>query len=190
MNAFLRIILLFSLAACSSVLERRNTVEEVDTKMESEQEISGGDKIGLKDNKLRVQRKVRLAEELRLLENDVYAMENEVYGNRKYGTKGLYGVYLDCTAEKNSVELGGSGKLQPVEPPARVIREERELKYVKDENGDLVGITEEYLSERMDRFKKYRDILEKRRTEYETKLRICKNDVKNAKARVKKQAED
>jgi len=176
--------ILFSVA-CSSSLEKRNEVVEEDTRMENQQEVSGGDSLGIRDDKLKVQRKVLLAEELRLLENDVYGMENEVYGNRQYGTKGLYGVYVDCTTEENSVELGGTGKMKPIEPPAKVIREERELKYVKDENGDLVGITEEYLSERIDRFKKYREILEKRRAEYETKVRICKNNVKQAKAKLK-----
>jgi hypothetical protein len=183
------IIALFAasvLVSCSSSLEKRNEVQEKDTKLEQQQASSGGDVIGIRDNKVRVQRKVILAEELRILENDVYGIENEVYGNRQYGTKGLYGVYTECLADADSVENGGSGKLKPIEPPASVIKEDRDLEFVKDEKGDLVGITEEFLSERIDRFKKYREVLEKRRLEYETKTKICHNDVKNAKARMKK----
>lgn len=177
------------LVSCTSSLEKRNELSDRDTRMEKQQEISGGDVLGVRDNKVRVQRKVLLAEELRILENEVYGMENEVYGNRQYGTKGLYGVYTDCLADVDSVELGGSGKLKPIEPPASVIKEDRDLEFVKDEKGDLVGISEEFLSERIDRFKKYRELLSKRRMEYETKTKICQNDVKNAKARMKKAAE-
>jgi hypothetical protein len=177
------------LTSCTSSLEKRNELQDKDTRLEKQQDVSGGDVIGVRDNKVRVQKKVQLAEELRLLENEVYGMENEVYGNRQYGTKGLYGVYTDCLEDVDSVELGGTGKLKPIEPPASVIKEDRDLEFVKDEKGDLVGISEEFLSERIDRFKKYREILGKRRLEYETKTKICQNDIKSAKARMKKTAD-
>ncbi len=175
---------LFVFAACSSSLEKKNEVKELDTKLEKEQKISGNDKLGVRDNKLVVQKKVLLAEELRALENETYGIEYEVYGNREYGTKGLYGVYRDCKGDLNSVALGGTGKLIPIEPAAPVIKEDAPFELGEDEEGQLVGISEEYLTQRIDRFKKYRKVLRQRREEYETKVRICKNDVKSAKAKM------
>ncbi len=174
------ILMVMVLGACTSALKKKNEVKDLDTKMENQKQISGDSSLGVKDNTMVVQRKVELAEELRRLENMTYAMEYEVYGNREYGTTGLYGVYRDCKGQVNSTKLGGSGKLIPVEPPAKVINEDKELKFGKDEKGELVGISEEYLSERIERFKKYRKVLRKRRQEYETKVRICENDLKDA----------
>ena len=180
-------VIIFSilLAACASQLEKDNEVKDLNTQLEDEKRIAGDDRIGVRDNKLKVQKKVLLAEELRSLENKTYAIEHEVYGSREYGTKGLYGAYKDCRGEVNSVKYGGTGKLAPIEPAAPVINEDPLLNFGKDEEGQLVGISEEFLSQRIDRFKKYRSLLKKRRIEYETKLSICENDVKTAKAKLK-----
>lgn len=185
-SLFSGLLALAFLAGCATATEKKNSIKDVDTRLKEEKEVSGGDRLGLRDDKVKVQKKVLLAEELRGLENEVYNMENEVYGNRQFGTKGLYGVYFECMGELNSVELGGSGKLAPIEPPAKVIKEDQDLTFGRDEKGDLVGISEEYLSERIERFKKYRDVLSKRRSEYELKVQICENDVKAAKARTRK----
>ncbi len=173
------------LGGCATELEKRNEVKDLDTQMEKKETIKGDESVGIKDDKFRIQKKVMLAEELRRLENVTYGMEYEVYGNRDYGTKGLYGAYRDCKTEENSVDLGGDGKMSPIEPPAPVINEETKLNFGLDEKGDMVGVSEEYLSERIDRFKKYRKILKKRRSEYETKLRICENNIKNARLKMK-----
>jgi len=186
MKKFILIALGFSFVSCASKLEKRNEVKDLKTKMEHEQKISGDDSLGIRDNKLKVQKKVLLAEELRRVENETYGMEYEVYGNRQYGTKGIYGAYRDCKADANSVRFGGSGKLIPIEPPAPVVNEDPLLTFGKDESGQLVGISEEFLSQRIDRFRKYKKILIKRRQEYETKLRICENDVNSAKYKLKK----
>lgn len=174
------------LGACASKLEKRNTIDDMDTKLKDEKKVSGGDKLGTRDDKVVVQRKVMLAEELRDLENETYAMEYEVYGNRKYGTKGLYGVYRDCHTDLGSYSLGGTGKMKPLEPAQPVITEDPFFKFGRDEEGELVGVNEEFLSERIDRFKKYRKLLTKRRNEYELKVRICENDLKNARYKAEK----
>lgn len=179
-------ILLIAGLACSSKEkshEEKSEVKEVTTVLENQQKIAGDDTMGVRDNKVVIQKKVLLAEELRRMENETYAMEYQVYGNREYGTKGLYGVYRDCKTDVNSPEFGGQGKVEPVEPPAPVVKEDPFFQFGKDEKGVLVGVSEEFLSERIERFKKYKTVLEKRLMEYETKVRICENDLKNAKAK-------
>ncbi|MBC86279.1 MAG: hypothetical protein CL677_03790 [Bdellovibrionaceae bacterium] len=179
------ILALGILSGCATQLEKRNEVKDLDTMMDKKENIKGDESVGIKDNKFRIQKKVLLAEELRRLENVTYGIEYEVYGNREYGTKGLYGAYRDCKTEENSVALGGDGTMSPIEAPAPVINEESKLDFGLDEKGDMVGVSEEYLSERIDRFQKYRKILKKRRSEYETKLGICENNIKNAKIKMK-----
>lgn len=182
MNKFLITALLATLiSGCAATLEERNEVKELDTKLEKSQTIAGDEKVGVKDDKMVIQKKVRLGEELRRIENEAYGLEYDVYGNRQYGTIGLYGAYSDCLAELNSLKYDGDGKMQPIEPAAPVIKEDPFFKYGTDESGELVAVSEEFLTQRIDRFKKYKDILEKRYQEYTTKNKICENNLKSAK---------
>ena len=47
-----------------------------------------------------------------------------------------------------------------------------------DEKDKIVGVSEEFLKDRIARFKKYRQTLIKRQDEYEEKLEICDADLK------------
>ena len=180
------LVLVLGLVGCSTSHKEKSKVKNLeDSQLEKVKTVAGGDKLGIRDDAFKIQKKVDLAENLRDLENNTYGIEYEVYGNREYGTKGLYGAYSDCKAEVNSIQYDGTGKMHPIEDPAPVINEEHKFEYGVDKKGDLVGISEEFLSERIERFKKYKVVLNKRRTEYETKLRICENDLKQAKIKKK-----
>ena len=69
-----------------------NKAEKIDTKIDSSALVTGDTSVGVKDGNMIVQRKVAMNEELRRLQNEVYELEDHVYGNRKYGSLGLYGV--------------------------------------------------------------------------------------------------
>ncbi|MBX7231001.1 MAG: hypothetical protein K1X29_02845 [Bdellovibrionales bacterium] len=146
--------------------------KKISTNMEKESVVSD-EKIGVKDGNLVVQKKVEMAEELRRLQYEVYELEDHVYGNRKFGSKGLYGTLKDCRAKLSSKELGGDGKLMWTEPVDRVTDKETEFNFGVDEKNQIVGVSEEFLKDRMERFRKYRQILEKRQDEYEEKVDIC-----------------
>jgi hypothetical protein len=163
--------LLVLASACSS----RNKAENRDTRLEKST-TNGQQEVGIRDGKVMVQRKVLLAEELRKLEQQTYLMEDEVYGNEQYGTAGLVGVLKDCYRKLSDPRLGGEGKLKRAPKVERVTADEDKLKFVIDEKGDLVGLTEEYLRDRLDRFQKYRKILTDRRSDVQTDLDICEND--------------
>ncbi len=161
----------FGLGACAS----RHKAETKDTRLEKATS-NGNQEVGLRDGKVVVQRKVLLAEELRKLEHQVYLTEDEIYGNEQYGTAGLVGVLKDCNRRLADPRIGGNGKLKRPYKIDRVTEKEEKLKFVIDEKGDLVGLTEEYLRDRMDRFQGYRKILSERRNEVNTDLEICEND--------------
>lgn len=175
-------VMVFLLGACSSP----HKAKKLDTEFERSQNVQG-EEVGIKDGKLVVQRKIELAERLRRLQNDVYELEDRVYGNRKFGSKGLYGVLKDCKIKTASRELGGDGKLRWMEKIERVTDIEDDFELGIDEKDQLVAVKEEFLKDRIKRFKKHRKTLQSRQDEYEENLDICKADLASKQYDAKKQ---
>lgn len=157
-------------AGCKS---NPHKAEKIDTQMEKEQAVAAGERIGVKDGNLVVQKKTAMNEELRRIQYEVYELEDRVYGNRKYGSKGLYGALKTCREETVSKKNGGDGKLQWTEPVDRVTDKEPEFNIGVDEKDKIVAVSEEFLKDRIKRFDGYRQTLLKRQDEYEEKLEIC-----------------
>lgn len=158
-----------------------NKAEKIDTKVDKGATISGEEQVGVKDGNMIVQKKVVMSEELRRLQNEVYELEDRVYGNRKYGSAGLYGVLKDCKMKAADKANGGDGHLKWTEPIDRVTDKEDDFKIGIDEKEKIVGVSEEFLKDRIERFRGYKVVLQKREDEYEDKLSICKNDLANLK---------
>jgi hypothetical protein len=185
MRKYLLLLAVSFLAACST---NPNKAKHIDTKLESDEEISGDTKLGLKDGEMMVQKKVKMNEELRRIQNEVYELEDRVYGNRKYGSSGLYGVLRTCKMDLSDPKNGGDGKLKWTEAMDRVTDKEDEYKIGLDDKKKLVGVSEEYLNDRIDRFRGYKQVLQKRQDEYEEKVAICKAELKSQKSQVEKTA--
>lgn len=167
--------MLTMLVGCKS---NPNKAEKIKTEMDKSQQVTGDESIGVKDGNMVVQKKVMMNEELRRLQYEVYEMEDRVYGHRKYGSKGLYGALKSCREESVSKKLGGDGKLTWTEPIDRVTDKEDEFNIGIDEKEKIVGVSEEFLKDRIARFKKYKQVLLKRQDEYEEKLEICDANLK------------
>lgn len=170
----LRILPLILIAACSS---NPHKAEKIDTTIQNNDRVTDGTQVGVKDGNMVVQKKVVLAEELRDLQYEVYGLEDRVYGNTKYRSTGLYGNLKDCRRELSDKKNGGSGKLIWTEPVDRVTDKEEDLKFGLDENDKLVGVSEEFLKDRIERFRRYKQTLIKRNAEYEEKIDICKTEL-------------
>ena len=162
--------------------------KNIKTEMEKQKAISGDTSVGVKDGNLIVQKKVQMNEELRRIQNRVYGLEDRVYGNRKYGSKGLYGSLKQCRRKLVSREMGGDGKLMWTEPVDRVSDKEETFELGIDEKEKIVGVSEEFLKDRIKRFRKYRKTLQKREDEYEEKLEICDAKLAAAKHEVSKKS--
>lgn len=169
-------LLIGFLAACSS---NPHKAKDIETEMEKSEVVSGQTSVGVKDGNMVVQKKVLMNEELRRIQNDVYELEDRVYGNRNYGSLGLYGVLRKCKSDLADKKNGGDGKLIWTEPMDRVSDKEEEFKIGIDEKKKLVGVSEEFLQDRIERFRNYRNVLEKRQDEYEEKLLICQTELKS-----------
>ncbi len=168
------------LASCAT---NPNKAKKIETKVDNSAQISGDTELGVKDGNMVVQKKVMMNEELRKTQYDVYELEDRVYGNRKYGSLGLYGVLRDCKVQLSDPKNGGDGKLMWTEPIDRVTDKEDDFKIGIDEEKKLVGVTEEFLGDRISRFRGYKNVLNKRQDEYEEKVSICKADLRSRQAK-------
>jgi len=162
--------------ACAS---NPNKAKDIETEMENSSAVTGDTSVGVKDGMMVVQKKVQMNEELRRVQYEVYELEDRVYGNRKYGSLGLYGVLRDCRMKLSDPKNGGDGKLKWTEPIDRVTAKEEEFKIGIDEEKKLVGVSEEFLADRIKRFKGYKSTLDQREDEYEEKVAICKAELKS-----------
>ncbi len=180
-------LLAFTLSGCSS---NPHKAEKIETKIDNKGQVTGDTTVGVKDGDMIVQKKVLMNEELRRLQNDVYELEDRVYGNRKYGSKGLYGTLKDCRADLSSKAMGGNGKLQWTEPIDRVTDKEEDYKIGLDDKKQLIGVSEEFLKDRIERFKQYKLVLQKRQDEYEDKVEVCKAEFKSRQADAAKVKQD
>lgn len=172
-NLFL-IVAVFTLASCRT---RPHKAEQLDTKMDQAATVSGQQQVGVKNGDMVVMDKIQMSEKLRDLQNAVYALEDRVYGTRKLGTLGLYGELKACKRKQASRQLGGSGTLVWSEPLDRVTDKEDEMKIGLDEKKDLVGVSEEFLKDRFQRFQGYKTILQKRADDYQHQIESCKAEV-------------
>lgn len=173
-------LMLLTMAACSS---NPHKAEKIDTKIENAQNLNSETELGVKDGNMVIQRKVDMNEELRKLQYEVYELEDRVYGNRKFGSLGLYGVLRDCKSQLSDPANGGDGKMKWTEPLERVTEKEEEYKIGLDEKNKLVAISEEFLKDRITRFKGYKSLLNKRQDEYEEKVAVCKTELKAQKSK-------
>lgn len=181
MKNLIAIISLVFLAACSS---KPHKAEKIETKIDGKGDIGDDSSVGVnKDGNMVVQKKVQMNEEVRRLQNEVYELEDRVYGNRKYGSLGLYGVLRQCKLDLSDPKNGGDGKLKWTEPIDRITDKEEEWKVGLDEKEKLVGISEEFLKDRIERFRGYKRVLMQRQDEYEEKVQICKAELKSGKAK-------
>lgn len=179
------LLVIFALAACAS---NPHEAKEIDTSMETEEKMSGETSIGVKDGDMVFRKKVDMAEELRRLQISVYSLEDRVYGNRKYGSAGLYGVLRQCRTEVTAKENGGDGKLMWTEPLERVTDKEDEFNVGLDDKKKLIGVSQEFLHDRLGRFKEYKRVLQKREDEYKEKIEICQAQLKSQKYDMKAKA--
>jgi hypothetical protein len=161
--------LILGLAACS---HNPNKAEKIDTAMKNEGTVTG-ETVGIKDGNMVIQRKTLLTEELRDIQYEVYGLEEQVYGNEAFKTLGLYGVLKDCRLQLTDKHNGGDGKLIWTEPLDRVTSKEEEFKIGVDEHDKLVAVSEEFIKDRISRFREYKSLLTKRQAEYQQKVDIC-----------------
>jgi hypothetical protein len=180
MKKLVMTFLILSTLACAS----KHKAQDLDTEVKNSAAVDSNAVIGVKDGNMVYQRKVMMNEELRKLEVDVYNLEAKVYGGPRYNdNRGLYGVLKDCKAEASESRNGGDGKLLWTEKREYVTAQDDFSSIGLEKKKDIVGLTEEFLKDRLERFKTYKATLEGRQEEYETKVKICELDLREHKVK-------
>lgn len=176
-NAWVSLALLVaSLGACRS---NPNKAEKLDTTLAQTDLVSGAEQVGVHRGEMVVQDQVRASERLRDLQNDVYALEDQVYGTRKLGSEGLYGQLRGCKRKLASKAYGGDGTLAWSEPLDRLTDKEEEVKLGLGARDELVGLSREYLRDRLTRFAGYKLILQKRADDFGARIEACRAELKD-----------
>lgn len=179
MKKFSFVVISLALAACANP----HKAKDIDTKVDMTAPVNAGGVIGIKDGDMVYQRKVMMNEELRNLETEVYNLEAKVYGGPRYlDNSGLYGVLKDCRAKMSDTQNGGEGKLLWTEKREYVTAEDDLSKIGVEDKKKIIGLSEEYLKDRLERFKNYRQVLMSRQEEYETKVKVCDLELKSKQA--------
>lgn len=168
------ICLLLPLTTLIGCKSNPHKAEVLETKTEKEDVVASGEKVGLNSSgEMVYQKKVMMAEELRKLQDDVYDLEDKVYGTRRYGTKGLYGKYADCLRRSKPENKAALPKIDKLD---RWSDKDEDIKIGIDADKDkLASVTEEKLKDRMAKFQEYRRILQQKEDEYSDNLRSCEN---------------
>lgn len=160
-----------ALSACAS---NPYKAEKLETVMEKREKVSGDLYIGIKNDLMVTQKKVLISEELRSLQNATYELESNVYGGPRYFDRnGKWGALRNCQIRQASVANGGEGKLSFIEARDYVVPDEDFTSIGVDEAGNLVVVTEEYIKDRIVRFRNYKQVLEKRQDEMQSKIHMC-----------------
>jgi hypothetical protein len=163
---------------CSS----KHKAKDVETAVEMAEPVRGDSVVGVKNGDMVYQRKVAMNEELRKLEIDVYDLEARVYGGPRYlDNRGLYGVLRDCRVQIGDAKNGGDGKVRWTESREYVTPDDDYSKIGVEDKKRIVGVTEEFLKDRVVRFKDYQRTLQKRQDEYETKVKMCEMELQQQK---------
>ena len=200
MKERIKILALISLAgllfvACAS---NPNKEEKIKTNLDNKENVGGGETLGTNDKgEMVVQNKIRLATYLHDLQIQVYSLETTIYGDESVGRSGLYGVLRDCKDQARSKKYGGDSKVSP--PPAKDIKTAGEDVSIgsmidklkpgqigRDEQKQLVGVTEEYLGDRIKRFEGYKTSYQERKDWFDEEVRKCQTDLKDKQAAYEK----
>jgi hypothetical protein len=169
---------------CSS----KNKAKDIDTTVEMAEPVRADSVVGVKDGDMVYQRKVAMNEELRRIEIDVYDLEARVYGGPRYlDNRGLYGVLRDCRVQLGDADNGGDGKVRWTEKREYVTPDDEYSKIGIEDKKRIVGVTEEFLKDRLARFKEYQRTLQSRQDEYETKVKMCEMELQQQKVKAVKQ---
>jgi hypothetical protein len=142
------IVALISVCGCSSKSKKDADIkaQEITTTVEKSEAINQKETLGVnKDEEVIIQKKTKLTDYLKDVSYQVRKKQDELYGSRRFGTRGIYGRYEECMAKK---------KQKPKVARAMVLKDE-ELgqieadKFGYDEKGQMVALEEQKLRDKI-----------------------------------------
>jgi chaperonin cofactor prefoldin len=159
------------LAACSSSGGPKDLDHTLNSKSEDSQE-----KVGLRDDKVMIQKRVYLEEQLWSLKSEVDDLQRTLYGASKQDPSGVWLGLSDCRKRVADPRIGGTGKPEAMESWTNITKKDEAFFYKVDKKtNSLVGVSEEALDERLGRYQAHKRVLEQKYDELKGKLDSCED---------------
>ncbi len=146
------LILVFSLVgflfSCSSKSKKEADIkaQDISSKIERIEPLNQNENLGVNENEeVVVQKKTNLVEYLKNISYQVRRKQDELYGSRRFNTRGLFGRYEECLSRR---------KQKPKVARQMVLKDE-ELgqieadKFGYDEKGQMVALEEKKLRDKI-----------------------------------------
>jgi hypothetical protein len=170
MKYLLLIIATATLSACAS----KPKTETIDTNLDKKTELSSNEAVGMKKDQeeLVYQKKSHILNDLTRLEEEVYQLQDDVYGTREYNSKGLFGKFLECR-KSHAMKTGEMSRIPDKSP---VVEKDKVKVAIDQTTGKPIGYTEEALEKRLARFQDYKNTLYDRKEELENLIDKCEVD--------------
>lgn len=135
-----------------------------------------GEKIGLRDDKVVIQKKIHLEEQLWSLKSEVDDLQRTLYGASKQEPGGIWLGLSECRKRLADPRIGGSGKPEAMEAWTNITKKDEAFFYKVDKKtNSLIGVTEEALDERIARFNTHKRVLDQKYDELKGKLDSCED---------------
>lgn len=163
------------LASCSSKDKKDADIkaQELDTSLEKTEVLNQKEALGVnKDEEVIVQKKTKLADYLKDVSYQVRKKQDELYGSRRFNTRGLYGRYEECMASKK----------QKPKLARQMVLKDQELgqvnadKFGYDEKGQLVALEEQKLRDKIRDMEDKKNRLFAQEEELLAEIKTCESE--------------
>jgi len=136
------------LFSCSSKSKKDADIksQEISTQIEKAEFLNQNESLGVnKEEEVIVQKKTNLVDYLKSISFQVRRKQDELYGSRRFNTRGLFGRYEECV----------TGKKQKPKVARQMLLKDDELgqieagKFGYDEKGQMVALEEQKLRDKI-----------------------------------------
>ena len=147
-NLILILSLLGVIASCSSKSKKDADIkaQDISTQVDKAESLSQTESVGVnKDEEVIIQKKTKLADYLKDISYQVRKKQDELYGSRRFDTRGLFGRYESCVATKS----------QKPKVARQMVLKDEEIgqieagKFGYDEKGQMVVLEEKKLRDKI-----------------------------------------
>ncbi|NBX75848.1 MAG: hypothetical protein EBQ92_04795 [Proteobacteria bacterium] len=182
MKRLLWILPIVFLTHCSSKKEVKVSLDEAPAMDEKLNSSTGSknEKVGIKDNTVKIQKTVYLEEDLAKSQREIEDLENAIYGQSKKYPGGIYLALKSCRTRLADPRLGGNGVSEPMEKWEKISEKDPDYNYHVDREKNVVAVTEEDLAARITNLRKLKSLLNDRYDAFQTKLDTCREKLETA----------
>ncbi|MCB0417470.1 MAG: hypothetical protein H6617_01165 [Bdellovibrionaceae bacterium] len=139
-----------------------------------------GEKVGLKDDKIMIQKRVYLEEQLAVLNSEVEDLQHTIYGKSKTDPGGIWDALRRCRTRLADPRVGGDGNPPAMEKWEEIGKLDSQFEHTVRDDKNVIAVTEEALNDRITRLSKAKSILSTKYDGFKDKLDTCEHKYQTA----------